>query len=232
MRRIHRANQRGHFDHGWLDTYHTFSFGNYYDPRHMRFRSLRVMNEDRVKPGSGFGRHGHRDMEILTYVLEGVLEHKDSLGHVEQLRPGEVQRMTAGSGIEHSEYNPSKSESVHLYQIWIEPQQLGLTPEYEQRQFDEQARHGKFQLVASGDGRDGSMLIHQNTNVYLGKVQSDRPLRYPLNDRDAWLQVLRGTVEVGQDRLQPGDGMAINEPELQLESSGDAEVMLFEFPER
>jgi len=228
MRLIRPAQERGHFDHGWLNTYHTFSFGNYYDPQQMGFRSLRVINEDRVRPGRGFGRHGHRDMEILTYVLEGVLEHQDSLGHVEQLRAGELQRMTAGAGIQHSEYNPSPSEMVHLYQIWIEPRELGLTPEYEQRQFDAGARQGVFQLVASSDGRDGSMLIHQDTNVYLGRANADHPLRHSLNGRDAWLQVIRGTADMGTHQLGVGDGMATNES-LDLQSAEGAELMLFEF---
>jgi len=228
MRLIRRAHERGHFDHGWLNTYHTFSFGNYYDPRQMGFRSLRVINEDRVRPGRGFGRHGHHDMEILTYVLEGVLEHQDSLGHVEQLRAGELQRMTAGSGIQHSEYNPSSSEMVHLYQIWIEPREAGLTPEYEQRQFAREARQGVFQLVASSNGRDGSMLIHQDTNVYLGRTDAEHSLQHSLDGHDAWLQVVRGTVNVGPERLEVGDGMATNEP-LDLQSDEGAELMLFEF---
>ena len=228
MRLIRRAQERGHFDHGWLNAYHTFSFGNYYDPQQMGFRSLRVINEDRVQPGRGFGRHGHRDMEILTYVLEGVLEHQDSLGHVEQLRAGELQRMTAGSGIQHSEYNPSPNDTVHLYQIWIEPRQTGLTPEYEQRQFNPEARQGVFQLVASSDGRDGSMIIHQDTDIYLGRTNSDHPLRHSLDGHEAWLQVIRGTVDAGSQRLEVGDGMATNE-QLDLQSVDDAEVMLFEF---
>src|SRR5436190_17208179 len=167
MFNIRKSSDRGHFNHGWLDTYHTFSFGDYYDPAQMGFRSLRVMNEDRVAPGGGFGMHGHRDMEIVTLVLSGALEHKDSLGHGEALRPGELQHMTAGRGIRHSEFNPSATESVHLYQIWLLPRVAGLPPSYSQKAFDPAQRNGQWQLVASPDGADGSLRIEQEARIYL-----------------------------------------------------------------
>src|SRR5436190_2216438 len=162
MIRVRKAAERGHFDHGWLDTYHTFSFGDYYDPQHMSFRALRVINEDRVNPGGGFGMHGHRDMEIITLVLAGQLEHKVSLGTGSVIRPGELQRMSAGSGIRHSEFNPSATEAAHLLQIWLLPRERGLTPEYEQREFPAAGRDGQWQMVASDDGRQGSLTIHQD----------------------------------------------------------------------
>src|SRR3954468_4378211 len=164
---IRKSADRGHFDHGWLDTYHTFSFADYYDPANMGFRSLRVMNEDRVAPGGGFGMHGHRDMEIVTCVLSGALEHKDSLGHGEVLRPGEFQHRTAGRGIRHSEFNPSASEPVHLYQIWLLPERAGLTPSYEQKAFAESEKRDRWRLVASPDGGDGSLTIRQDARLYL-----------------------------------------------------------------
>src|SRR6202166_2979295 len=162
MIRVRNAGERGHFDHGWLDTYHTFSFGDYHDSAHMGFRILRVINDDRVQPGQGFGMHGHRDMEIVTYVLDGALEHKDSMGNGSIIRAGELQRMTAGTGIRHSEFNPSATEPVHLYQIWLLPERRGLSPRYEQRAFDEHERKGRLRVVASPDGRDDSLRIHQD----------------------------------------------------------------------
>src|SRR5947208_2815335 len=170
MFHLRQAAERGHFNHGWLDTYHTFSFGDYYDPTHMGFRALRVINEDRVAPGQGFGMHGHRDMEIVTIVLEGALEHRDSLGNGEVLRPGELQRMSAGTGIRHSEFNPSPTEPVHLYQIWLWPRAQGLTPSYEQKPFDSKQKRDRLQLVAAPDGRDGSLTIHQDAELYLGAL--------------------------------------------------------------
>src|SRR5437588_5913412 len=167
MIRIRKASERGHFDHGWLDTYHTFSFGDYYDPAHMGFRALRVINDDRVQPGQGFGMHGHRDMEIITYVLEGTLEHRDSLGNGEVLRPGELQHMTAGTGVRHSEFNPSETEAVHLYQIWLLPDRRSLPPGYEQTAFPAAERQGRLRVVASPDGRDGSLRIHQDATLSL-----------------------------------------------------------------
>ena len=193
MLTIRKAADRGHFDHGWLDTYHTFSFADYYDAAWMGFRSLRVMNEDRVAPGGGFGMHGHRDMEIVTIVLSGALEHKDSLGNGEVLRPGEFQRMTAGTGIRHSEFNPSTSEPVHLYQIWLLPRTTGLTPSYEQKPFDAAGRAGRWQLVASPDGAEGSLSIQQDARIYLANLDAETQLEYKLHSgRQGWLQVLRG----------------------------------------
>src|SRR6266550_4570151 len=167
---IRKSSDRGHFDHGWLNTYHTFSFADYYDPAHMGFRSLRVINEDRVAPGAGFGMHGHRDMEIVTCVLSGALEHKDSLGHGEVLRPGEFQHMSAGRGIRHSEFNPSATEPVHLYQIWLLPRESGLEPSYAQKAFDPAHRTGRWQLVASPNGADGSLKIQQDARIYLANI--------------------------------------------------------------
>jgi redox-sensitive bicupin YhaK (pirin superfamily) len=230
MIRVRRASDRGHADHGWLDTHHTFSFADYYDPAHMGFRSLRVMNEDRVSPGAGFGMHGHRDMEIITYVLSGALEHKDSLGHGEVLRPGELQRMSAGTGIRHSEFNPSNSEPTHLYQIWLEPNSTGLPPSYEQRPFAEEGRRGQWQLVASPDAADGSLLIHQDARVLLSVLTAGETLNYDLApSRHAWLQVLRGAVRLNSEPLQTSDGAAISEESrLTITTDAAAEVLLFD----
>src|SRR5437660_6566782 len=170
MIRIRKAIERGHFDHGWLNTFHTFSFSDYYDPAHTGFRALRVINDDRVQPGQGFGMHGHQDMEIVTYVLEGALQHRDSLGNGSVLRAGQLQRMTAGTGVRHSEFNPSDKESVHLYQIWLLPQRKGLRPSYEELALDEDQKRGQFRLVASPDGADGSMTIHQDARLYLASL--------------------------------------------------------------
>src|SRR5256885_3669579 len=180
MIRVRKAGERGHCDHGWLDTYHTFSFSDYYDPAHVGFRSLRVINEDRVAPGGGFGMHGHRDMEIVTCVLSGALEHKDSLGHGEVLRPGEFQHMTAGRGIRHSEFNPSATEPVHLYQIWLLPRENGLSPSYSQKKFTPEGRDGRWQLVASPDGADGSLKIEQDARIYLANMKSSTQLTFDL----------------------------------------------------
>src|SRR5579859_7495055 len=197
-----KAKDRGHFDHGWLDTYHTFSFGDYDDPAHMGFRSLRVINEDRVNPGKGFGMHGHRDMEIITYVLEGSLEHKDSLGNGSIIRPGDLQHMTAGTGVLHSEFNPSADEAVHLYQIWLFPERRGLTPGYEQKPVPTGVAHGGFRIVASPDGRDGSLTIHQDARIALAKLATGERLRQELSaGRHAWVQVLRGSVDVNASTL-------------------------------
>src|SRR2546429_3082179 len=191
------AQERGHGRHGWLDTHYTFSFADYYDPAHMGFRALRVLNEDRVQPGRGFGMHGHQDMEILTYVLEGQLEHKDSLGTGEVLRPGEVQRMSAGTGIRHSEFNPSATEPVHLHQIWLLPERRGLTPGYEQKAYPEAERRDRWRLVASRDGRDGSVTIHQDAELYVTLLEPGEAVRPDLRPgRPAWGQVARGAVAV------------------------------------
>src|SRR3954468_6316392 len=206
MIRIRKSADRGHFNHGWLDTYHSFSFGRYYDPRFMGFRSLRVINEDRVVPGQGFGTHPHRDMEIVTYVLDGALAHKDSLGTGSTIRPGELQRMTAGTGITHSEFNPSEAEPVHLYQIWLMPEREGLEPSYEQRAFPEDERRNRLRLVASPDGHDGSLTIRQDARLYLGTLDGGREVSHELMPgRHAWLQVLRGDLTLNGMALSAGD---------------------------
>lgn len=230
MLHVRRSGERGYFDHGWLQTHHTFSFGDYYDPDHTQFRALRVMNEDTVAPGQGFGMHGHRDMEIVTYVLEGALQHRDSLGNGEVLRPGEFQRMTAGSGIRHSEFNPSATEPVHLYQIWLLPETRGLKPEYEQKPFPESGRLGRWQPVASPDGADGSLRIHQDARLFLANLRPEDTLNYALaSGRSAWLQTLRGSVVLNGTSLTAGDGAALsNEPSLTVTASEPAEVLLFD----
>jgi quercetin 2,3-dioxygenase len=227
---IRRASDRGHANHGWLDTYHTFSFASYRDPKHVHFRALRVMNEDVVAPGQGFGTHPHDNMEIVTYVLEGALEHRDSMGNGEVLRPGEFQRMSAGTGITHSEFNPSPSESVHLYQIWLFPRQDGIEPSYEQKRFEEVERHNRLRLVASPDAADGSLLIHQDARIYLSSLDAGNQMTHELDaGRHAWLQVLRGQVALNGQALQTSDGAAVSdETVLQIEASDDAEVMLFD----
>jgi redox-sensitive bicupin YhaK (pirin superfamily) len=230
MRQIRRAGERGHFDYGWLDTYHTFSFADYYDPRWMGFRSLRVINDDRVEGGAGFGMHPHRDMEIITYVLSGALQHKDSMGHGEVLRPGELQHMTAGTGVLHSEFNPDPGEPVHLYQIWIVPDRRGLTPGYAQKAFPADEKRGRWRLVASPDGADGSLTIHQDARLYLAELATGDAVEHRLGaNRHAWLQVLRGKVKAGDDDLTAGDGLAVSdEPGLRVQAEEEAEVMLFD----
>jgi hypothetical protein len=228
---IRRAEERGHFDHGWLNTYHTFSFADYYDPEFMGFRTLRVINEDRVQANTGFGTHAHRDMEIISYVLEGAIAHRDSMGNGSIIRPGEVQRMSAGTGVTHSEKNPA-NELVHFYQIWILPERRGITPSYEQKRFDDDERRGKFRVVASPDGRDGSVTIHQDVVLHTALIDAlgDRgPITYEFApNRYGWLQVARGEVEVGGEKLATGDGLAIS-GERSLSISGrNAEVLLFD----
>jgi redox-sensitive bicupin YhaK (pirin superfamily) len=227
---IRRSNERGHANHGWLDTYHTFSFADYHDPRHMHFRALRVMNEDRVEPGQGFGTHPHRDMEIVTYVLSGALEHRDSMGNGEILRPGEFQRMSAGTGITHSEFNPSPDEPVHLYQIWLFPERKGIEPSYEQKQFADAELHNRLRVVASPDAADGSLLIHQDARSFIARLDGAVRLRHELADgRHAWLQVLRGSVALNGEDLGTSDGAAISEERvLEIQAMEDAEVMLFD----
>lgn len=230
MFRLRKASERGHLNHGWLNTYHTFSFGDYYDPAHMGFRSLRVMNDDRVQAGQGFGMHGHRDMEIITYVLEGALEHKDSMGNGSILRAGQLQRMSAGTGIRHSEFNPSQSEEVHLYQIWLLPSQTGLKPSYEELVISEAEKQGRFRLVASPDGAAGSMTIHQDARLYLASLSPGQTVAHALgHGRAAWLQVLRGSVIFLGAELSAGDGVAItDEDRVALEANVPSEVMLFD----
>jgi redox-sensitive bicupin YhaK (pirin superfamily) len=230
MVRIRKASERGHFDHGWLDTYHSFSFSRYYDPRHMGFRALRVINEDRVAPGRGFGTHPHDNMEIVTYVLSGALAHRDSLGTGSTIRPGELQRMTAGTGIAHSEFNPSADEPVHLYQIWLLPEREGLEPSYEQKDFPEEERRNRLRLVASPDGRDGSLTIRQDARLYLATLDEGREVAHDLAPgRHAWLQVLRGGVALEGHVLAAGDGAALSdERALAIRADGPSEVLLFD----
>ena len=230
MIQMRKAAERGHFNHGWLDTYHTFSFADYHDPAHMGFRSLRVINDDRVQPGRGFGMHGHRDMEIVTYVLDGALEHKDSMGNGSIIRAGELQRMTAGTGVRHSAFNPSDKEAVHLYQIWLLPDRKGLQPSYDQLAVSEAEKHGRFRLVASPDGADGSLTIHQDARLYLATLRDREVVVHALNPgRHAWLQLLRGNVVLNGQSLCAGDGAAVSEEErLAIESQGDSEIMLFD----
>lgn len=230
MIQIRRASDRGHADHGWLKTWHTFSFATYQDSQHMRYRSLRVMNEDIVAPGQGFGTHPHNDMEIVTYVLSGALEHRDSMSNGEVLRTGEFQRMTAGTGITHSEFNPSKSEPVHLYQIWLYPEKKGLTPSYEQKAFDVSLRRNQLQRVASTSGEDGSLKIHQDASIYLLNLDHDRTVSIPINaGRGLWIQVLRGELKVDDESLGTGDGASVDgQSAVTLSTSSFAEVMIFD----
>jgi redox-sensitive bicupin YhaK (pirin superfamily) len=227
---IRPADSRGRTDIGWLDSRHTFSFGDYHDAAHMGFRALRVINDDRVEPARGFGTHGHRDMEIITYVLEGALAHKDSLGNGETLRPGEVQVMTAGRGIRHSEFNPSDADGAHFYQIWIQPRQPGLTPAYAQRAFSPRSAPGTWVTVASGSGAAGALPINADAEVMLAAVGPGESVAHPLADgRHAWLQVLRGSVEFGGKRLTAGDGVAISgESGVSARAVEQAELMLFD----
>lgn len=236
MIKIRNANDRGHANHGWLDTYYTFSFSRYFDPEHMGFRSLRVMNEDEIAPGKGFGTHGHENMEIVTYVLSGALEHKDSMGHGEVLKPGEFQRISAGSGITHSEFNPSETEPTHLYQIWLEPNVQNVEPSYEQKSFPAGDNLGQFRLVASPDGEDGSLRIHQNSRVYLATLDPGQQLTQELPaGRHAWLQVLRGEASLNGHGLSTSDGAAISgEESLSISATSsdgsETELMLFDLP--
>ncbi|GAB4544217.1 MAG: pirin family protein [Pleurocapsa sp.] len=231
MINIRPAEARGKANFGWLDTQHTFSFGDYYDRNHMGFASLRVINEDKIEPARGFGMHSHRDMEIITYVLEGSLEHKDSIGNGSIIRPGDIQRMSAGTGIAHSEYNASSADLVHLLQIWILPNKTGIEPSYEQKHFPLAERQGKLQLVASGDGRDNSVTIHQNAELYLGTLQNGDRINYETKDnRSIWIQVAKGAIEVNGKSLDAGDGAGIEgETNIAIASITDnAEVLLFD----
>jgi redox-sensitive bicupin YhaK (pirin superfamily) len=234
MMTVRRSEDRGRFDHGWLDTRHTFSFADYRDERFMGFSDLRVINEDRVRAGEGFGTHGHRDMEILSYVLEGELGHRDSMGNGSVIRPGELQRMSAGTGVTHSEMNPSRDRAVHFLQIWILPRERGLAPGYEQRAFPEGERRGRLRLVASADGRDGSLTIHQDASVLAGILAPGDRVRHPIAaGRAAWVQVARGEVAVNGERLRAGDGAAAVD-EVALDLAGvpgageDAELLVFD----
>ncbi len=227
---LRRAGERGRTTTPWLESRHTFSFNRYYDPRHMGFRTLRVINDDRVQPGTGFATHAHRDMEILTYVLEGALEHRDSLGTGSVIRPGEIQRMSAGTGISHSEWNHSTSEPVHFLQIWLEPAEAGLPPGYEQRRFRAaDAPHG-LTLVAAHDGHDGAVRIHQDAAVYAARLGAGGRAEHRLGPgRHAWVQLARGTAALNGVALEAGDGAAVSgEPRLEIVSADGAEVLLFD----
>lgn len=227
---IRKAGARGHANHGWLDTYHTFSFSSYRDPKHMGFRLLRVMNEDFVAAGQGFGMHPHQDMEIVTYVLEGDLEHQDSMGNGEVLRPGEFQRMSAGTGLMHSEFNPSTTQPVHLYQIWLFPEKKGIEPSYEQKAFPEEEKRSKWRVVASPDRRDGSLAIHTDASIYMSTLKTGESLDYTVpTGRHAWLQVLRGKAILNGEALDTSDGAAVSEEsKLSVTATADAEFLLFD----
>jgi redox-sensitive bicupin YhaK (pirin superfamily) len=230
MIEVRRSSERGHADHGWLNTYHTFSFDTYYDPQHVHFRHLRVINEDRVAPGQGFPTHPHRDMEIITYVLEGAIEHKDSMGTGSVIRPGEIQHMSAGTGVTHSEFNPSKSELLHLLQIWILPETKGIRPSYDQKATDLAKHPGELRLIASQTGADGSVKINQDTNLYASALKSGQTVRHALPvNRYAWLQVARGKVQLNGVELEAGDGAAVTaETNLEIQGRADSEILLFD----
>lgn len=227
---IRKSNDRGRADHGWLDSRHTFSFADYHDPEQMGFRTLRVINEDRVREGQGFGTHPHRDMEIISYVLEGALEHKDSMGTSSTIKPGEVQRMSAGTGVLHSEYNPSRTEPVHFLQIWIFPEKKGIKPGYEQKAFPAAERTDALRLVASRDGREGSLTIHQDAELYTTLLSKGGTVTHAMKPgRFAWVQVARGEITLNGKTLKTGDGASVSgEPSLVLTGSKDAEVLLFD----
>ncbi len=229
MLTIRKSSDRGHADHGWLKTYHTFSFADYYDPAQMGFRALRVINEDRVAAGQGFGTHGHRDMEIVTYVLEGALAHKDSMGNGSTLRPGEFQRMSAGTGIRHSEFNPSPTEPAHFYQIWPYAR-AGIEPSYEQKAFPAEVKQNRLRLVASPDGADGSLMIYQDAKIFLAAIAAGESIDYELPaGRHAWLQILRGSVTANNVALETSDGLAASdERSLKITATTPAEIMLFD----
>ena len=228
---IRSASERGNVNFGWLDSRHTFSFGSYYDPAHMGFSNLRVINEDKVTPGQGFPTHSHRDMEIISYVIDGALEHKDSIGTGSVIRPGDVQRMSAGTGISHSEYNASKENPVHFLQIWVLPEKQGIEPGYEQTYFSPEEKQGKLRLVGSRDGRDGSITIHQDINLYAARLATDEQVDYGAQaNRAVWIQVVRGGVSLNQHSLSAGDGAAITNGETLVikGQSDDAEILLFD----
>ena len=230
MLQIRRADQRGHAEHGWLDSRHTFSFADYMDPKHMGFGPLRVINEDRVQPGQGFGAHSHRDMEIISYVLEGALEHKDSMGNGSVIRPGDLQRMSAGTGVTHSEFNHSKSELVHFLQIWILPERERARPSYAEKRFDDADKRGRLKLIGSRDGRDGSVVIHQDVALYAAVLAAGEQVEHALaSGRRAWLQVTRGSADVNGEAMSAGDGAAVTaEQKIAIRGVSDTEVLLFD----
>ncbi len=234
---IRKSSDRGHADHGWLKSQHSFSFADYHDPRHMGFGNLRVINEDRIAPGTGFGTHGHRDMEIVSYVLSGELAHKDSMGNGTEgakvsgvIKPGDVQRMSAGRGVRHSEFNHAPNATTHFLQIWIEPSELGIEAGYEQKHFDADSKRGTLRLVASPDGRDGSVTIHADAAIYAGLFDGAQTLKRPLDPaRKAYVHLVSGSLTVNGHTLQAGDALRIeHEPELSIEQGHDAEVLVFD----
>jgi len=227
---IRKSSDRGHADHGWLRSYHSFSFADYYDPQEMGWGKLRVINEDRVQPGKGFGTHGHRDMEIISYVLDGQLQHKDSMGNGTIIRPGDVQRMSAGTGVQHSEFNPSQSALVHFLQIWIEPERLGMKPSYEQKFFNSEEKRGRLRLIASGDGREGSVTVHQDADLYASLLSPDEQVSHRVGmGRIAYLHLVKGAVRVNGTRLGTGDAAKIEaEQELAINAGEESELLLFD----
>ncbi|MCC6744791.1 MAG: pirin family protein [Acidobacteria bacterium] len=230
MKTIRRSAERGHVDHGWLDTWHTFSFGSYFDRQHMGFRSLRVINEDRVAAGQGFPTHAHRDMEIVTYVLDGALAHKDSMGNGSTIRPGSVQRMSAGSGVTHSEFNASATDPVHLLQIWIEPDVTGVRPSYEEAEFDDAGKRGRLRLIASPNGEDGSVRINADARVYASILDAGNRVTHSIADgRHAWIHVAAGTATVDGERLEAGDAASFSETaNVGISTDGTGEVLVFD----
>lgn len=232
MLALRKADDRGHSSHGWLDSYHTFSFGGYYDPRHMGVSNLRVINDDTVAPGAGFAEHGHNDMEVISYVLDGALEHKDSMGNGSVIRPGDVQRMSAGTGVTHSEYNHSASQPVHFLQIWLQPNAVGVEPGYDQRHFPVGERRGRWVLLISPDGRDGSIATHQDALMFGTLLAAGETLNYGFDDdRQGYLHLACGQLQVGNITLRQGDGLKIQKHErLELKGIEDADVLLFDLP--
>ncbi len=232
MEQIRRSGERGHANHGWLDSYHSFSFADYHDPRHMGYGPLRVINEDRVQPGQGFGTHGHRDMEIISYVLEGALAHQDSMGTGSTIVPGDVQRMSAGNGVRHSEFNHEKAKVTHFLQIWIEPSVSGIPPSYEQKHFAAEDKRGRLRLIASSDGSEGSVTIHQDARVYAGLFQGDERASYSLTQgRLGYVHVARGSIEVNGNKLAAGDALKTDAADIRIKGGEHAEILLFDLPQ-
>jgi len=232
MLAMRKAQDRGHANHGWLDSYHTFSFGGYYDPRHMGISNLRVINDDTVAPGGGFSEHGHSDMEIISYVLDGALEHRDSMGNGSVIRPGDVQRMSAGTGVTHSEYNHSSAEPVHFLQIWLQPNAFGVDPGYDQKHFPLEDRRGRWVLLVSPDGRDGSIATHQDALMYSAVLAPGETLGYRFDpERQGYVHLARGALRVGNVVMRQGDGLRLQKHELlELVGLEDAEILLFDLP--
>jgi redox-sensitive bicupin YhaK (pirin superfamily) len=229
---LRKSNERGHANHGWLEAYHTFSFANYYDPNFTGFRDLVVINEDRVQGGAGFPTHGHQDMEIITYIIEGALQHKDSMGNTAIIKPGEVQHMSAGTGVRHSEFNPLPDQLTHLLQIWIQPDEEGIKPKYGQKSFEQEFKTKNFVLVASKDGHEGSLPISQDVKMYVGKFAKGERKEYPLaSQRNVWIQVVKGALLVNENKLETSDGLAaFEEKSLHIIAQLDSEFLLFDLP--